>query len=329
MSKMEHNASYIFIPFQYRGKDDFRTLMKDAENVSFSNQLFFGYIGALYKQAMHVKLNDISDGAEEVELVLFGTGIGFLLVKYIFVNGADGVSEQENKVRTVLEQVKADNYEILNQVKNKLPDTVFFPASVEKNPMVYNVLISKISNAENCCFTAGSECIHKIDRLHECYCSANQLSLVTNQHYSNLCQKSEDAEGEQKFRNKFEQTILLLLLLLHHERRAYLIYREMIVVGGKKETKKLKKLKSGILDLLSCYSFKLVSEDVEVQQVYSKYREVLGVTEYEDALSDLVFRLDDELDKEKDKKFNNISMIIAVLGMLQLISVVLDIISFF
>ena len=80
--------------------------------------------------------------------------------------------------------------------------------------------------------------------------------------------------------------------------------------------------------MLSCYSFKLVTEDVEFQNVYAEYRAALDLAENEGTLSDLVFRLDDEIDKGREKKITFITFVITIFGMTQFISVIIDIIDF-
>ena len=72
----------------------------------------------------------------------------------------------------------------------------------------------------------------------------------------------------------------------------------------------------------------VITEDTEFQALYDEYRRILNLSDYESTLSDLVFKLDDEIDKGRDKKINFISLIIAVLGLFQLVSVVADILGF-
>ena len=70
-----------------------------------------------------------------------------------------------------------------------------------------------------------------------------------------------------------------------------------------------------------------MTEDDEFQGLYKDYRDVLNLTEYEETLSELVFKLDDEIDKGRDGRMNMISLVIGIMGLLQLITVVMEIVD--
>jgi len=238
------------------------------------------------------------------------------------------IDDQVKDINAKLEDIREGRYKILNSLIEEISCIGLFPGGDKRNVFAYNILISKVGNQVYNFINADAKNDYKIDRLHECWCSSAYLSLVSNQHYKSLLGRNEDRVLEQSFRDRYEEPFWMLSLLLHHERQAYLIYRRAIVSEANRGKKQLRVLKKKIIDLLTCYSFKLVSEETDIQNWYSEYRNVLKLSEYEQTFSDLIFRLNDELDKNKEKKVTIISLFIAVFGLFQLISVVLDIITF-
>lgn len=336
MSTIADNVSYILIPFRYNGKKSIGKYITELNDnnidfvpISFDNPLFLGFIEALYQKVSGYKIHVKEIACDEMQFYCFETNIGFLAMKYVFSNKEhSSIMQQSDVIRNISDEIGNGTNDLLNKIDDFMPLVQFFPASGGRNCLTYNVSISKINNVESNLLTSGSERIFKIDKLHECYCSSKNMSIITNQHYDNLMIKEEDKVKEQQFRDKYEVYFLMMFMLLHHERQAYLIYREQIVTEKSKESRIVKELKGKILDLLSCYSFKLVTEDVEFQNVYAEYREVLDLAENEGTLSDLVFRLDDEIDKGREKKITFITFVITIFGMTQFISVIIDIIDF-
>ena len=334
MSKIENNISYILIPFQYINTKSFETIIEKSSHllskVSFHNELYLGYIDSLYKKTSSYSLDFPDQKCDEIIITLFDTGLGFISIKYSFPNAADSLSLQEKQIQTILEDIKNNNFNILNNLAGLLNGIIFFPGSIEKNALIYNIIIAKINNPESSMLISNSESKYQIDKLHEFHCSSNSICLLTNQHYENIRDsKHETIEKEQFFRDKFENALLIMFMLLHHERRAYLVFRDLIVRNRHNSPKVVKAIKTKIMKLLSCYSYKLASEDVSLQQLFFFYREVLNLSEYETTLSDLIFRLDDELGKARENRITIISLLIAIMGLFQLISVILDLINYF
>lgn len=343
MGEVENNISYVIIPFYYEGKKNFKKIEKELlkgqinfSQINFDNDLFLEYVEALFKKTILFKLEDIPENADDSRMILFGTGVGFLVVRYSFPIKTEeqidqkpqkDIKDQNDIIRGVLDKIKKDNYEPLNTIMNAIPHAIFFPAGGKKNALMYNLLISKIVNSEDYEVLAEYEQQYSIDKMHEIYYSSNKLTIVTDQHLKNL-RESKYYKEEQKFREQWEESLLYIFLLLQHERKAYSIYRKQVIDGRKLNKRKINLIKYEIIELLSCYSFTMVTENVDIQNVYSEYRKKLYLSEYESALSELIFRLDNEMEKKKEKKISSISFFITILSVAQLISVVIDLFYF-
>lgn len=343
MGEVENNISYVIIPFYYEGKKKFKKIEKELlkgqinfSQINFDNDLFLEYVEALLKKTILFKLEDIPENADDSRMILFGTGVGFLVVRYSFPIKTEeqidqkpqkDIKDQNDIIRGVLDKIKKDNYEPLNTIMNAIPHAIFFPAGGKKNALMYNLLISKIVNSEDYEVLAEYEQQYSIDKMHEIYYSSNKLTIVTDQHLKNL-RESKYYKEEQKFREQWEESLLYIFLLLQHERKAYSIYRKQVIDGRKLNKRKINLIKYEIIELLSCYSFTMVTENVDIQNVYSEYRKKLYLSEYESALSELIFRLDNEMEKKKEKKISSISFFITILSVAQLISVVIDLFYF-
>ena len=90
--------------------------------------------------------------------------------------------------------------------------------------------------------------------------------------------------------------------MLHHERQVLLNCKRNTIGLIKTDGKQVARIKSTILDCLSCYSFETVSDDAITQLVYEKYKGILKLPLLEENMSNLIFKLDDEIGKKKEAK---------------------------
>ena len=335
MSDVKDNVSYIIIPFFLEGKNPVQKLynnMKSGEvifeRIRMQRGTFCGFIDTLFENVLCGNIRQNETGIDEIRVCLFNTGIGFFSFKYLYSETNYSISDQVQDINSKISDIKQGKFKVLNVLEEKLKIINLFPTGDNRNVVVYNIVISKIGNQRYDLINADAENNYMIDILHECWSASGYVNLISNQHYNNLVARDEDKSLEQNFRDRYEEYLWVMVILLHHERQAYLIYRRDIVLESNNKNRKVKILKKKIIDLLTCYSFKIVSEEADIQKLYSEYRSVLQLSDYEQTLSDLIFRLNDELDKNKEKKITTISLLIAIFGLFQLISVVLDIIMF-
>ncbi len=327
MSDIRYNVSYLVIPFLVEGKNPILTLRRDMESSGISIEqldlkkgMFCGFIDALFETTFCGVVRQVEAEPElsETRVCLFKTGIGFFSFKYMYLCDDNKFSEQADQLKGNLADIKEGRHRTLNNLAEKLSCITLFPSGDNRNVFVYNVLIYNIGSKTFDYVNADAESSNRIDKLHECYYSSTYISLISNQYYNSLMDRDEDRVLEQNFRDRFEESIWMMYLLLHHEKQAYLIYRRVAVSETNKGKKELRLLKERIIDLLTCFSFKLVSEEADIQKWYSEYRNVLNLSDYEQTFSDLIFQLNNELDKRKENKITFISVIIAILGLLQL-----------
>ena len=335
MNSIENNIFYILIPFQYEGKVGFERYVSSIESVSgvrlkknvTNDDFFLGFISETYRKCLSYDIEVIEE-KQCIRIFCFESNVGFIVFTKTFNNKSNNTYESMYKdIESLSKRLCEGQDQSLQLFKSNLPFISLFPVGSLKKCLVVSNVITKLSPSETRKLNSDNESIHNIDKLHECYCSSEHILIISNQHYCNICSEEEKAL-EQDFRNKYNDNILKMFMLLHHERQLYLILRKQIVNAKNENAKVIKKIKERIIDLITCYSYKVITEDTEFQALYDEYRRILNLSDYESTLSDLVFKLDDEIDKGRDKKINFISLIIAVLGLFQLVSVVADILGF-
>lgn len=357
MSIIDNSVFYVLIPFQYKGKKSIEQYIERIGKTGdlifhkkeINDEFFLGYINETYKRcsAYEIERNEKALSRNEdflnknekplnnkeeslnIELYCFDTNMGF------FVSKLDYDNREYNKFTVMLEETQRFANSLSEyshagfmMLVEKMGEISVFPAGGKKKCLILSNAISKISAAELGELKNDNTDVYKIDKLHECYISSDHFCFVTNQYFSNI-DNEEERKAEENFRKKYEENFLKVFLILHHERQMYLILRKQIVNQKSSNNAAIRKTKKQIIDLLTCFSYKIVTEDKEFQSVYNEYRNTLGLAEYESTLSDLVFKLDDEIDKGRDKKINFVSLLIGILGLLQLVTVITDIINYF
>ncbi len=332
MSEIKNNVSYILVPFIYKGKQSFNSYITNIQQlqlnkVAYDAEVFLGFVDAIWERASYYET--VIDN-QIIQIQCFDTGMGFVIFKELFDNEVYKTAESVSmSVKEMALSIEKKENKVFNNLVDVLGDITVFPAGGKQRCLTFNMLIDKVSNSENLWIRPSNSSVIRIDKMHEFYTMANSMTVISNQHYSNLVLKDEDRLTEQNFRNLYENNLLNAFMMLHHERQMYLYLRERIVIEKNSKDKIIKEIKKQIMDVLTCYSFKIVTENEDFQQVYNEYKSFLNLEDYEKILSDLVFRLDDEIDKGKEKRITLISFVITILGLMQLITVVRDIIKMF
>ena len=115
--------------------------------------------------------------------------------------------------------------------------------------------------------------------------------------------------------------------MLHHERQVLLNCKRNTIGLIKTDGKQVARINSTILDCLSCYSFETVSDDAITQLVYEKYKGILKLPLLEENMSNLIFKLDDEIGKKKEAKITKLTIVFSLLGAISVLGSALDIVQ--
>ncbi len=333
MTDSRDNVSYILVPFYYSGKRDFDKYVSGLYDGSkfipqqFKNDIFLSFIETLFKNVTGYKIAQELERASDSFSYCFDTGMGFLVLKYLFSNSGDGnpsevLRAQSDELKSLVSSIEKGENKDLARLEKMLAgneDKVkFFYGSSIKKCMVFSMAIGKMTSDPELFWVGdiSDEQSFANDKLHLYRGSTQKMSIITDQYYGNLAYgKNNDLEKENSLRTRYEDDFLMMFILLHHERQMYFYLRDQIVADPKARAKRIKTVKESIIKLLTCYSYKIVTEDVDFQRIYEGYREVLNLTEYEDALSDLIFRLNEESDKGKERRLTIIEIFIALIGL--------------
>lgn len=334
MNSINQNMYYILIPFFYEKEKNFDKYIIDSigqdnlhEEEIDADNLLLGFIDELFDSVRCYRIPDsLNNEFCECEKLIyyFNTKMGFFVYRIGFSNEI-GSEDQIKTVNGIISQINNDNYEDFIVWKQKLAKVMFFPDATAKECLMYSFLIGENNRAAS--YFPKEDNANEIDKLHSYYIDSNRLDITTNQKYKDLIKRDEDIQLENKFRNKYEYSFFLVFLLLQHERQMYFWLRKQVVVSNKNR-KNIRVVKDRIIDLLARYSYTIVSEDKRLSVVYSSFRETLMLSEYESSLSDLVFKLDEETEKEKERRMKVVSGIVGFLGVMQIISTIIDIINF-
>ncbi len=264
------------------------------------------------------------------------------LVEYIEVR--DEKFESKWKDEPAFKQIGEKTSQALTIFKEEMPSCILFHSLAEKvsDADAYDFRhINKLGTLSADAIPERNEEVEaklEIDKVHSCQLSAKCMAMVIG-----LSKEiARDREYIYFYQKNYIHNSFLLFLLLHHERQvlikckkdtvelkavSYSWWERILLKLKNKSVNSVGNIKSNILDCLSLYSFQTVSDDAITQLIYTKYREVLKIPQMEEAMSNLVFKLDDEIGKEKDAKVNKLTFWITVLGITSAISAVMDIIS--
>ena len=264
------------------------------------------------------------------------------LVEYIEVKDEKFESEWKDDPR--FWQIGEKTREAMAVFKEEQPSCILFHALAEEleDRDAYDFRhINKLGTLSKEAIPRGNEEVEaklEIDKVHSCQLSVKCMAMTISLSKENA-RKREDIYFYQK---NYIHNSFLLFLLLHHERQvlikckkdtvelkatSYSWWEKALYSLQKKPVNSVGSIKSNILDCLSLYGFETVSDDAITQLIYAKYRKVLKIPQMEEAMSNLVFKLGDEIGKEKDEKINTLTFWITVLGITSAVSAVMDIIS--
>ncbi len=348
MTDINYNVSYILIPFSYSGKDRFDKYVNrfkqqwKLREAPFTNDIFLGFIETLFNSVVVLDNEKEHQSIDDISIYYFNTGMGFIVFKKTYLNTSVALAEwddtqskntpdskeqknvieqQSKELEILISSIEEGSNDDLRDLKQNLGDKInlFYNSSV-KRCLVFSMAVGKITNDQSLFWNDDIKKTQIIGNgnLHYCYGSPQKMSIVTDQYLSNLAlgkEKEANIQAEERFRSKYEDDFFMMFMLLHHERNMYFYLREQMV--SKLQTKSIKvgKVKDKIINLLTCYSYKIVTEDVDFQNIYEQYRDTLSLTEYENALSELVFRLNEEADKNKERRLTIIEIFIALIGL--------------
>lgn len=339
MNSIDYNNYYVLIPF-YNGEgidfDNYMATVSSTFNVQIDNtevdcdNLLLGFIDELFHTVRCYKINGSTKTGEaefERRIYYFDTRMGFFAYRFSFSNREEEYDVQKENIEEIIKQINEEKYSDFVMWKNRLNRLIFFPAGNQNECLLYSFFIGEDHETHSFFQKTGN--VNQIDKLHGYEINTNRLNIVTNQRYKKLIERDAEKLEEEQFRSKYEDSVFFLFLLLQHERQMYFWLRKQVVINKTGKRKEVSEIKDAIIDLLSRYSYTVASEEKNIHAIYSSYREVLKLSEYESSLSDLVFKLDEEKEKEKDKWMTVVSFVIGCLGLLQLISTGIDIFSCF
>lgn len=316
------DTSYLLIPFDIDEAVDVEKSFKAKwNNISprdIKNDLLIGYVEEIIKKSTGYNMGipeNIKKAIPELSKMVihfFKTGIGFVILKYNFDPNKELSDKLEsiNKIREALKNSNIEDSNIITYLK-KIQFINFHKGN--NNVLTLNFFTGKVSKKE-------VESYYSFDdsevNLFDMY--SDEITVYTDLLFNAV------AEKQIEFRNKYEESLLLMYMLLHHERQLYLKLRTKVVT----KDEKISNIKTKLLEMLTEYSFDIVSDDADFQELYERYKEILKLSNYEDTVSELVYKINDEMESKKEKRMNILEFIIAAIGVLQIISVVLDVIGF-
>jgi len=297
---------------------------------------------------------------ERIEVYHFPTNIGFITFDIGFDNSMNitEIIHSMNKMLSSIETGKGvhadssgdyDENLIVSKVESMLDilkELELFPTTKRKSCFWYQMLIAKINEAQAFSLrhinNDGTVAIGymptrnddvetelKIDKLHECHLTAKGMGLITNLNLAAIKDNPEDTRQEEIFRLEYNTSFFLAFLLLQHERLLLLTYKKRMLTLKENGRRESEALKTSILNCLSCYTFQSISDDANCQLIYSGYRGLLKLSQDEEIMSNIIFKIDDELGKKKEQRVTVLSLLLALLGIVSIVSSVLDILTFF
>lgn len=297
---------------------------------------------------------------DRIEVYHFPTNIGFITFEIGFDNSMN-ITEMIRSMNKMLSSIETGKGEYddsssdygeklivskMESILEVLKELELFPTTKRKSCFWYQMLIAKINEAQAFSLRHinddGTVAIGymptrnddvetelKIDKLHECHLTAKGMGLITNLNLAAIMDSPEDKRQEKVFRSEYNMSFFLAFLLLQHERLLLLSYKKSMLTLKKNGHRASEDLKTRILNCLSCYTFQSISDDANCQLIYSGYRGLLKLSQDEEIMSNIIFKIDDELGKKKEKKVTVLSLLLATLGIVSIVSSVLDIITFF
>ncbi len=337
MSELDIGISYILVPFLYRGRKSFDKYIFDkdgdkewSKDNDFINSLEknLNCINTVFSRAIALQNKCVEHNFDFVRMCYFETGIGFLILKKVYRDNVNIFTSERSRID------KNDYNTISNSITNNFDQVEFFLNGKVK----FSIVMSKAKTSDIYSFISDSTDLwvekvknagepFTLDKLHKCYSSFLGTCIITEQDYSSIT--DDERLAEKTFRESIELPLLRVFMLLHHEKQLYLLIREHMIKKDEKTSQIVRRTKTSFITLLTYYSFQMVSDDYEIQSIYSDCRERLGISNLESDISGLIFTLDNELNIRRDKKITLISLVIAVMGLFQLASVLLDVISYF
>ena len=360
-NRLLKNRSFIVVPFTYKEQTDFDVFMR-GNFVSFhksevEKEPLLNHISELYEKVnYYVKEPDYKEMEENsVALVksavyLFPTMLGFYvselefgesvavedmitalkdLVEYI--EARDKVFETKWKTEAAFKQIGEDVIQAMSLFSEKQNVCFLFHSVAEKisEEQAYNLRhINKLGTLPPNDVSKKNETVEaqlQIDKVHDYHLSAKCMAMVLGLSKETIRESKESYIP--KYQENYVNNSFLLFLLLHHERQIMVRCKNDMIEVLNSRKKGIQMLKSNILDCLSFYSFQTVSDDSITQLVYDRYKEVLKIPQMEETMSNLIFKLDDELEKKKEKKMNQLTFGIAVFGIVSIIGATMDIIA--
>ena len=338
----------------------FGTIEKVSKDADCTDGLI-NYILDLYEHITSFSIkNVVKNPNMKIYLHCFDTGIGFLDVEMNFVNTIQGtqmnplvMGKTILKIIHVLEErasgtVDSGYLERIHILEKKTPVTEdsnyteeshkikgwmnkveggkvirFFPLGKTGNSITYNTYFS--GDEEEIFGDKFKE--YRMYTNNHGRCSKKTLTMRTIVNIQDLEDRTEEQEDVKRFRKQYRK-MFWLYLLIQHERIASMIYRGNVISKGTIAHKRIKDINQKIVDLRTCYSFKSVSDDEDIQKLYSLCREMEGLDDYERDLDDLIIRVDNEIAKKGENGLTIFTIVISLLGLFQLASVILDFYQF-
>lgn len=305
-------------------------------------------------------VNELRLTLERVEVYHFPTNIGFIAFDIGF-DSSMNITEIIHSMNMILSSIETgkgvhtassrdygENLIVskMESVLDILKELELFPTTKRKSCFWYQMLIAKIDEAQAFSLrhinNDGTVAVGymptrnddvetelNIDKMHECHLTAKGMGLITNLNLAAILDNPEDTRQEEIFRSEYNPSFFLAFLLLQHERLLLLTFKKRMLTLKKNGRKESEALKTSILNCLSCYTFQSISDDANCQLIYSGYRGLLKLSQDEEIMSNIIFKIDDELGKKKEQRVTLLSLLLAILGIVSIVSSVLDILTFF
>ena len=160
--KTVDNIYNIIVPFYCKEKKNYEKIKaglqkrgKEVEQASFENNYLLGYIKALYNNTKVLNIK-CPDDENKMQLVLFETGIGFIILKYNYKNKINieeqkkQIEEQKKQIDEVENSIKNGKNSLMEDIANIIDCADLSPSSEERKVLKLEFLILKVDERNNC-----------------------------------------------------------------------------------------------------------------------------------------------------------------------------------
>ncbi len=330
------NLFRLYVPFRYTGKKgkslritDLKTAFPAAcegsDDSSVSQEFFLEHVQLLIGQ---MKVIDLGC---DVQIIILPTQIGYVRFTKIVNEEDDLITTGTQFVSEVMTQTETDT--VMMQIIHKLKSIKGFVLEEQKCfwTFIFHEKCFKLTDTNSFKLfhldgrgitvkgrfeNSGNELEEKFEicKGNWCYISARCMGVVYNKEL-----------GVETLDN-IDMAIQYMILLMQHERKLLIDFKRKIITKEELDRKDCNVLKEDILLCMSKYTLECVSNQTIYQNMYVKYKRVLGLERLEEAMQNLIFTLDAERAKKTEVKLTIFSVFISVLSV---VSFALDLIEKF